>query len=92
MNAKIDRLTQKHKKLKRRYQTLQDDLYVEFGDQGYSIKDSEENVQNNKPSEPIETSNQDTNENNLEPQRVVSRTIKNSKNVKNGWRSQVLFL
>ena len=89
MNTKIDRLTQKHKKLKRRYQTLQYDLYVYSEDQVYSIKDSEENVQNNQPSEHIETNNQDADSNILEPQRVATRTIKNTKN---GWRSQVLFL
>ena len=80
LNAKVDRLMQKHKKLKRRYQTLQDDLYV----------DDAEEIQSNIPqTEPQKLHPQEVQQEELQQPKVP---VRSSRNIKNGWRSQVAFL
>ena len=82
MNAKVDRLTQKHKKLKRRYQTLQDDLYIDDN------KEIQSNIsQTNEPHKlPAQ---QEEPQQEVQRQNVPVRSIKKNKN---GWRSQIAFL
>ena len=48
LNAKVERLMQKHKKLKRRYQTLQDDLYID-SEAELSTNNDSEVIQQNIP-------------------------------------------
>ena len=95
LNAKVERLMQKHKKLKRRYQTLQDDLYIDSEAELAKNNDSEV-IQQNIPQKTIqleETQQEETQQN---------IPVRSSRNIKNGssagsssargWRSQIAFL
>ena len=69
LNSKVDRLMQKHKKLKRKYQTLQNDIYV----------DDDEDVIHEKQVELAESPEQQT-----QPERAESpelREVQNSPRV-----------
>ena len=90
LNAKVERLMQKHKKLKRRYDTLQDDLYIDSEAELATNNDSEV-IQQNIPQKTIqleETQQEETQQN--IPVRS-SRNIKNGSSAR-GWRSQIAFL
>lgn len=85
MNAKVDRLMQKHKKLKRRYQTLQDDLYV----------DSEDISQTEPQKLPLQQEPQQEVQQPLATQESATQpkvTTRSVRSVKNGGRSQITFL
>ena len=93
LNAKVEKLMHKQKKLKRRYQTLQDDIYVDDSEDAQPLASQESASQ---PTIPQEKNSQ--NENISEPE-VVPQTPsqnvnikRNVRSVKNGWRSQIAFL
>ena len=82
LNAKVDRLMTKHKKLKRKYQAMQNDIYVEDAEEGScevgtNLGQNETKIDKTEPDtaavkQPYQT---------VYPQAV-----------KKGWRSQVTFL
>ena len=86
LNAKVDRLTQKHKKLKRRYQTLQDDLYIDSETEFTTGNDSEE-IHQEEPKQEVQSLKEPQQE--VQPLKVPTRSVRS---VKNGWRSQVAFI
>ena len=90
LNAKIDKLTNKHKKLKRRYQTLQNDIYVDDEDisQQQIIKnDDDENEEvNNK-----EIKNNEVENNELQHQQIQQQQ-QPIMNKRMNWRSRLTYL
>ena len=93
LNAKVEKLMHKQKKLKRRYQTLQDDIYVDDSEDAQPLASQESASQ---PTIPQEKNSQ--NENISEPEVVPQpppqnvNIKRNVRSVKNGWRSQIAFL
>ena len=88
LNAKVDRLMTKHKKLKRKYQTLQNDIYVDDDDiETVNIAEPKEEPNKQEPkNEPIKQ---------VPPPRpnVQSiRQIPTSKPNRQNWRSQLRYL
>lgn len=86
LNAKVDRLMSKHKKLKRRYQALQSDIYVDDSETGRVADDSadercEVETRDEQNEQKIEQTKSD-----IAPVRTVPQHIQR------GWRSQVTFL
>lgn len=95
LNAKVERLMHKHKKLKRRYQTLQDDLYIDSETELATNNDSEVIQQNiHQKTIQLEETQQEETQQNI-PVRS-SRNIKNGSSAGSssarGWRSQIAFL
>ena len=87
LNAKVDRLMTKHKKLKRRYQALQNDIYVddeEFNELQGKAHEVEEPVVNNEVEAKTneEQKEQVKNQPNAYVQPVSTR----------GWRSRLTYL
>lgn len=78
LNSKVDKLMAKHKKLKRRYQTLQNDIYVDEDD----IKNDVVAVDNNKE---LNTTKQNDTE--QEQEHVTF-----DKSIRRNWRSQVKYI
>lgn len=81
LNAKVEKLMQKHKKLKRRYQTLQDDLYIEDDNLADPI-----NKENTTISD-IHSEQQNEQQNNTQ----IITHMKNP-NINRNWRNQIAFL
>ena len=54
LNSKVDRLMQKHKKLKRKYQTLQNDIYVDDEEDAVHEQNNEEQLSDSKLTKTIE--------------------------------------
>ena len=78
LNSKVDKLMAKHKKLKRRYQTLQNDIYVDEDD----IKNDVVAVDNNKE---LNTTKQNDTE--QEQEHVTF-----DKSIRRNWRFQVKYI
>ena len=94
LNAKVKKLMHKQKKLKRRYQTLQDDIYVDDSEETPQNIPQEKNSQNSSPSSEPEVFPQPPplaeQGSATQPQNVNIK--RNVRSVKNGWRSQIAFL
>ena len=94
LNARIDKLVHKHKKLKRRYQTLQDDLYVEDTDASTPVH--QENVKDDRISTLREGELSDAPPNvplDASPSANSKPHIRSIKsNAAHGWRSQIAYL
>lgn len=83
LNAKVEKLMQKHKKLKRRYQTLQDDLYIEDDNLADPIQINKENTTiSDIHSEPNSEQQNNT--------QIITH-MKNP-NINRNWRNQIAFL
>ena len=81
LNSKVDKLMAKHKKLKRRYQSLQNDLYVEDDDVEQPVNQIPNEPSEDQPNEPvIEQVN--------EPARLNSYV----QPVQRSWRSRLTYL
>ena len=92
LNSKFDRLMSKHKKLKRKYDALQSDIYVDDDEQivNEQIPNKvvnepvvNEPVQNKVVDEPVQNEPQQLNRSMTFPQRPV---------VKNNWLSKIRYL
>ena len=82
LNAKVDRLMTKHKKLKRKYQAMQNDIYVEDAEDescgvGTKIELNEAKIDKTEPD--------------VLPTKPTYQTVY-PQATKRGWRSQVTFL
>ena len=86
LNAKVDRLMTKHKKLKRKYQAMQNDIYVEDAEEG-SCEVGTNLGQNETKIEQKQSDISLNNEAVKQPYQTVYPQA-----VKKGWRSQVTFL
>ena len=85
LNAKIDRLMSKHKKLKRKYQTLQNDIYIEDDE----IESTKHTVEEPIINEPI------VNEQPIiqEPPTIpIINNIQSSTATRQNWRSRLRYL
>ena len=91
LNNKVDKLMAKHKKLKHRYQTLQNDIYV----------DSEELSNNESPTE--DTIMQSTTSTAIQEEHTEQQTSQNilpdnnstafmNTQIRNNWRSRIRYL
>ena len=93
LNAKVEKLMHKQKKLKRRYQTLQDDIYVDDSEETPQNIPQEKISQNSSPSsEPEVVSQPPLAEQGSATQPQNVNIKRNVRSVKNGWRSQIAFL
>lgn len=83
LNSKVDKLMNKHKKLKRRYQTLQNDLYIEDDDVSSPPNDESPNE---SPNESPSTSNT---EYSVSPNVIRTHMQPMSRS---NWRSRLTYL
>ena len=90
LNAKVDRLMSKHKKLKRKYQTLQSDIYVD-DDEIEAIKQPVNNEPINEPvNEPV---NEPINEPPTPtPNIQTTQQMITSTPTRQNWRSRLRYL
>ena len=90
LNAKIDRLMSKHKKLKRKYQTLQNDIYIDE-DEIESTKHTVEEPIVNEPivNEPIVNEQPIIQE---PPTTPIINNIQSSTATRQNWRSRLRYL
>ena len=79
LNAKIDRLMSKHKKLKRKYQTLQNDIYIEDDE----IESTKHTVEEPIVNEPIV---------NEPPATPIINNIQPTTPTRQNWRSRLRYL
>lgn len=82
LNAKVDRLMTKHKKLKRKYQAMQNDIYVEDAEDescevGTNVSQNETKIEQTEPD--------------VLPTKPTYQAVY-PQAVKKGWRSQITFL
>lgn len=88
LNAKVEKLISKQKKLKKKYQTLQSDLYIDDADEGTEFAGSlalKDNVYSTNLATHVETEQDNVT---VKPQPKQYYPQK----VKTGWRSQVTFI
>lgn len=86
LNAKVDRLMTKHKKLKRKYQAMQNDIYVEDAED----ESCEVGTNLGQNETKIEQKQSDISLNNEAVKQPYQTVYPQA--VKKGWRSQVTFL
>ena len=89
LNNKVEKLMTKHKKLKRKYQSLQNDIYIDDED----VETVKHTPTNETPNEPI---NEPTTEtiNEQPPTEPINQTviIQQSSNTRSNWRSRLRYL
>ena len=90
LNAKVDRLMTKHKKLKKKYQALQSDIYVDEDESGDVTEVETRNEQNELKMKQTEAKIDKT-EPNVSPTNQPYQTVY-PQAAKRGWRSQVRFV
>ena len=97
LNSKVDKLMTKHKKLKRKYQTLSADIYVDDNEETPNEQanndKSNEDKNKTKPTEatrrPLEESEQPTDEQpKNSPQTITTKHIRQ----RSSWRNQLNYL
>ena len=86
LNAKVDRLMTKHKKLKRKYQAMQNDIYVEDAEEGSCEIETNLGLNDAK----IDKTQSDISLNNEAVKQPYQTVYPQA--VKKGWRSQITFL
>ena len=88
LNAKVDKLMTKHKKLKRKYQSLQNDIYAEDEEVvvPQQIKEPEQEVVENKDENKSEVVNEPS------TQQQQQQTQQHVYNKRNNWRSRLSYL
>ena len=91
LNAKVDKLMTKHKKLKRKYQSLQNDIYAEDEDVvvPQQIKEPEQEVVENKDENKNEVVNEVVNEPSTQQQQQIQQPVYNKRN---NWRTRLTYL
>ena len=87
LNAKVDRLMTKHKKLKRKYQTLQNDIYID-DDEIETIKPSSNEPTSNEPTSNEPTSNEPTSI----PTIQSTQQMQLQSTTRQNWRSRLRYL
>ena len=86
LNSKVDRLMQKHKKLKRKYQALQNDIYVDDDEEAVHEQNIDE--EREKPSVEIKNNEQER-EPQPEPQPQRNVYVRQSRA---SWRNNITYL
>ena len=88
LNSKVDKLMTKHKKLKRKYQTLSADIYVDDNEE--SCEHSLPPHGGTTPNEPTENKNktQPDEEPKNSPQTITTKHLR----TRSSWRNQLNYL
>ena len=92
LNAKVDKLMTKHKKLKRKYQSLQNDIYAEDEDVvvPQQIKEPEQEVVENKDENKNEVVNEpSTQQQQIQQTQQIQQPVYNKRN---NWRTRLSYL
>ena len=90
LNSKVDRLMQKHKKLKRKYQALQNDIYVDDDEEVVHEQNIDEEPEREKPSVEIKNNEpQPEREPQPEPQPQRNVYVRQSRA---SWRNNITYL
>ena len=90
LNAKVDKLMTKHKKLKKKYQALQSDIYVDEDESG-DVTEVETRNEQNEPKMKQTEAKIDKTEPDVLPTNQPYQTVY-PQAAKRGWRSQVRFV